>query len=138
VLEKHPTGTLYIAWDNANTHEDDEVEDVVRLAVWFSCTYRPTVPGSTRSRCSGDIFAERSPIVNCLKPGRPCWRQRETFSPARIVGTKMAGTNTCRLREVQREKILAPPEVSLHAKDWQRPWLTSPQRLRSVMGSLVE
>src|SRR5215471_2035263 len=30
--EKHPTGTIYVAWDNADTHEDDEVEDVVRAA----------------------------------------------------------------------------------------------------------
>jgi len=32
LLEKHPTGTVYVAWDNANTHEDDEVEEVVRAA----------------------------------------------------------------------------------------------------------
>jgi DDE superfamily endonuclease len=32
VVDKHPTGTLYVAWDNADTHEDDEVEEVVRAA----------------------------------------------------------------------------------------------------------
>ncbi len=32
LLEKHPTGTVYVAWDNSNTHEDDEVEAVVRAA----------------------------------------------------------------------------------------------------------
>jgi putative transposase len=32
LLEKHPTGSVYVAWDNANTHEDDEVEEVVRAA----------------------------------------------------------------------------------------------------------
>ena len=32
LLAKHPTGTVYVAWDNASTHEDDEVEDVVRAA----------------------------------------------------------------------------------------------------------
>jgi putative transposase len=32
LLDKHPTGTIYVAWDNADTHEDDEVEDVVRAA----------------------------------------------------------------------------------------------------------
>ncbi len=32
LLEKHPTGTIDVAWDNANTHEDDEVEEVVRAA----------------------------------------------------------------------------------------------------------
>lgn len=32
LLEKHPTGVIYVAWDNANTHQDDEVEAVVRAA----------------------------------------------------------------------------------------------------------
>ncbi len=32
LLEKHPTGTIYVAWDTAGTHEDDEVEIVVRAA----------------------------------------------------------------------------------------------------------
>jgi putative transposase len=32
LVEKHPTGTIYVAWDNANTHQDDEVEEVVRAA----------------------------------------------------------------------------------------------------------
>ena len=32
LLEQQPTGTIYVAWDNATTHEDDEVEDVVRSA----------------------------------------------------------------------------------------------------------
>jgi len=32
LLEKHPTQTVYVAWDNCNTHEDDEVEMVLRAA----------------------------------------------------------------------------------------------------------
>ena len=32
LVDKHPPGTIYVAWDNANTHEDDEVEAVVRGA----------------------------------------------------------------------------------------------------------
>lgn len=32
LVDKHPSGTVYVAWDNANTHEDDEVEAVVRGA----------------------------------------------------------------------------------------------------------
>src|SRR6266550_8366061 len=32
LVEKHPTGTIYVAWDNASMHEDDEVEGVVRAA----------------------------------------------------------------------------------------------------------
>ena len=32
LVEKHPTGTISVAWDNASMHEDDEVEAVVRAA----------------------------------------------------------------------------------------------------------
>src|SRR3712207_4419837 len=32
LLARHPHGTVYVAWDNASTHEDDEVEAVLRGA----------------------------------------------------------------------------------------------------------
>lgn len=32
LLEKRPDETIYVAWDNASTHEDDEIEAVVRAA----------------------------------------------------------------------------------------------------------
>ena len=46
LLDQHPTGTIYVAWDNANTHEDDEVEAVVRgaagrLVLLYLPTYSP-------------------------------------------------------------------------------------------------
>lgn len=46
LLAKHPTGTVYGAWDNASTHVDDEVEDVVRagagrLVRLYLPTYSP-------------------------------------------------------------------------------------------------
>jgi len=46
LLEKHPTGTVYVAWDNSNTHEDDEVEAVLRgaagrLVLLYLPTYSP-------------------------------------------------------------------------------------------------
>lgn len=46
LLDKHPTGTIYVAWDNASTHEDDEVEAVVRaaagrLVLLYLPTYSP-------------------------------------------------------------------------------------------------
>ncbi|HEY1352163.1 MAG TPA: IS630 family transposase [Ktedonobacteraceae bacterium] len=46
LVDKHPTGTIYVAWDNANTHEDDEVEAVVRgaagrLILLYLPTYSP-------------------------------------------------------------------------------------------------
>ena len=46
LLEKHPEETIYVAWDNANTHQDDEVEAVVRgaagrLILLYLPTYSP-------------------------------------------------------------------------------------------------
>jgi transposase len=46
LLDKHPDETIYIAWDNASTHEDDEVEAVVRaaagqLVLLYLPTYSP-------------------------------------------------------------------------------------------------
>lgn len=46
LLETHPQETIYVAWDNANTHEDDEVEAVVRgaagrLILMYLPTYSP-------------------------------------------------------------------------------------------------
>lgn len=46
LLDKHPTGTIYVAWDNASTHEDDDVEAVLRsaagrLVLLYLPTYSP-------------------------------------------------------------------------------------------------
>jgi len=46
LLDKHPDKTIYVAWDNANTHEADEVEAVVRaacdrLVLLYLPTYSP-------------------------------------------------------------------------------------------------
>lgn len=46
LLLKHPTGTVYVAWDNASMHVDDEIEAVVRgaagqLVLLYLPTYSP-------------------------------------------------------------------------------------------------
>lgn len=46
LLAKHPTQTVYVAWDNATTHQDDEIEAVVRaaagrLVLLYLPTYSP-------------------------------------------------------------------------------------------------
>ena len=46
LLTKHPDELIYVAWDNASTHEDDEVETVVRdacgrLVLLYLPTYSP-------------------------------------------------------------------------------------------------
>ena len=42
LVDKHETGIIYVAWDNASTHEDDEVEAVGRAAGRLVLLYRPT------------------------------------------------------------------------------------------------
>jgi transposase len=46
LVDKHRTGIIYVAWDNANTHQDDEMEAVVRaaagrLVLLYLPTYSP-------------------------------------------------------------------------------------------------
>jgi transposase len=46
LVEKHPTGTIYAAWDNTSSHQDDEVEAVLRavagrLVFLYLPTYSP-------------------------------------------------------------------------------------------------
>lgn len=46
LLEEHPSGTVYVAWDNASMHQDEEVEEVVRgaagrLVLLYLPTYSP-------------------------------------------------------------------------------------------------
>jgi putative transposase len=46
LVDKHPTETIYVAWDNADTHADAEIEAIVRAAagrlVWlYLPTYSP-------------------------------------------------------------------------------------------------
>jgi transposase len=46
LLDKHPTETIDVTWDNATTHADDEVEAVVRsaagrLVLLYLPTYSP-------------------------------------------------------------------------------------------------
>jgi len=46
LLDKHPTGTVFVAWDNFVAHQDGEVEDVLRsaagrLVLLYLPTYSP-------------------------------------------------------------------------------------------------
>ncbi len=60
LMEKHPTGTDYVAWDNASMHEDDEVEAVVRAAAGrLVLLYLPTY--SRLSQSHRDALAAFSP-----------------------------------------------------------------------------
>ena len=46
LVDNHPTETVYVAWDNVNTHQNDEVDAVVRgaagrLVLLYLPTYSP-------------------------------------------------------------------------------------------------
>jgi len=46
LVDKHPTGTIFVTWENADTHADHEVEAVVRaaagrLVLLYLPTYSP-------------------------------------------------------------------------------------------------
>lgn len=46
ILDKHPHETVYVAWDNSSTHQDNEVEAVMRaaagrLVLLYLPTYSP-------------------------------------------------------------------------------------------------
>jgi transposase len=46
LVAKHPTGIIYLTWDNATTHFDDEIDDVIkeangRLILLYLPTYSP-------------------------------------------------------------------------------------------------
>ena len=46
LLEKHPRGRVYVAWDNAGTHQDEEIDAVLRgaagrLVLLYLPTYSP-------------------------------------------------------------------------------------------------
>jgi transposase len=46
LLEKHPEETIYVAWDNASTHQDKEIEAIMRsaagrLILLYLPTYSP-------------------------------------------------------------------------------------------------
>ncbi len=46
LVDKHPSGTIFVAWDNASTHQDDEIEAVLRaaagrLVLLYLPTYSP-------------------------------------------------------------------------------------------------
>jgi DDE superfamily endonuclease len=90
----HPTETIYVAWDNANTHFDDEVEAVVctaagRLVLLYLPTDSPWL--NPLRGCDGSS-AVRSPMVSALSPWTPLSRRRTRA----MTGTTSAATVCCR------------------------------------------
>jgi hypothetical protein len=65
LIENHPTETIYVTRDNANTHEDEEVDVVAQAAAWrLILLYLPTY--SRLSQPHRDALAPFSPRSNSL------------------------------------------------------------------------
>ena len=93
LLATHPTGTIYVAWDNASTHEDDEVEGVVRgaagrLVLLSLPTYRPWLnPIEMRWRHFRRevTHCELFPTVTALLAATAAFFDRYNRSPQRML-----------------------------------------------------
>jgi transposase len=70
---RHPHGTVYVAWDNASTHEDDEVEAVLRgAASRLVLLYLPTYsPWLNSAEMLWRPYRRESPIASCSRAPTP-------------------------------------------------------------------
>lgn len=92
LLTKHPTGTIYVAWDNATTHEDDEVEAVVhgaagRLVLLYLPTYSPwlnPIEMLWRHVRREVTHCELFPTITALVATTTAFFERYNRSPQRI------------------------------------------------------
>ena len=79
LLAKHPKQTVYVAWDNATTHEKEEIEAVVReaagqLVLLYLPTYSPWLNPIEmlwrhfrREVTHGELFASIDALVEASK-----------------------------------------------------------------------
>ncbi len=93
LLATHPTGTIYVAWDNASTHEDDEVEGVVRgaagrLVLLYLPTYSPwlnPIEMLWRHFRREVTHCELFPTVTALLAATAAFFDRYNRSPQRML-----------------------------------------------------
>jgi transposase len=93
LVDRHPTGTISVAWDHAETHADDEVAAVVRAAagrvVWLSLpTYSPWLTPIEmlwrqfrREVTHGELFAS---VDALLKAAQACF-DRDNQGTERVL-----------------------------------------------------
>lgn len=88
LLHRHRHATVYVAWDNANTHEDDEIEAVRRgaagrLVLLYLPTYSPWLNPIERlwrqfrrevTHC--DLFASIDALIQATKAFFDSYNQR--------------------------------------------------------------
>jgi DDE superfamily endonuclease len=93
VVDKHPTGTIRIAWANATTHPDDAVEAVVRAAAgrlvvldWPPCSpwLDPSAMGWRHCRREVSHCALFATLTALLQAARDCF-DRDNQCPAHVL-----------------------------------------------------
>ena len=88
LLDKHQTETIYVAWDNAVTHEDDEAEAGARtaagrLVLLYLPTYSPWLNPIDMVWCH---FRRGVTHVSYSSRSNRCWKQAKISSPATVNG----------------------------------------------------
>jgi transposase len=93
LVDKHPTGTIYVAWDHADTHADEEIDAIVRAAAGRLVlldlpTYRPwrnpierLWRPFRREVTHGELFASRDALLKAA----PAFFDRYNQSMERVV-----------------------------------------------------
>jgi transposase len=81
LVEKHSTGTIYVLWDNASMHEDDEIQAVVRaaagrLVLLYLPTYSPWLNPIEmlwrqvrREVTHGELFETKPALLSAAQQG---------------------------------------------------------------------
>jgi putative transposase len=93
LVNKHPTGTIYVAWDNADTHADDEVEAIVRAAAGrlvrlYLPTYSPwlnPIEMLWRQFRREVTHCELFPSLAALLQAAQAFFDRHTLCPHRVL-----------------------------------------------------
>ena len=93
LVAKHPTATVYVAWDNAMTHQDDAVEAVVRaaagrLVLLYLPTYSPwlnPIEMLWRHFRREVTHCELFPTVQALVDAALAFFQRYNSTPEKIL-----------------------------------------------------
>jgi putative transposase len=88
LVDKHPHERVYVAWDNSGTHQDAEVEAVLRAAAGrLVLLYLPTYsPWLNPIEMLWRQWRARSPTASCSPACRRCSPRRRTSSTAYTDG----------------------------------------------------
>jgi transposase len=86
LLQKHPIGTVYVVWDNSNTHKYEEIEEVLRGASRLVLLYLPTYSPSWLNPLEVLWRYFRREVPHCeFSRASRLWSRRPTISSSAIT-----------------------------------------------------